>query len=306
MAKLIFFLALTTFAQAPSPYTLGPNDVISIRVLNAEEIGNGSPIRIDTRGNITLPMLGRVPAAGLTPEQLEADLETRVKTFIQEPDVTVQLLEMHSQPVSILGAVTNPGVHQVEGDKTLFEALSVAGGLRQDAGNVIKVTRLLEWGRIPLPTAQDDPTGTYSIASVSVKDILSAAKPQENIAVKPHDVISVPRADIIYVIGAVRKPGGFVLGVNESLSALQVLSLAEGLETTASGKRAKIMRPIPGGPDRQEIPVDLTAVLAGKVKDIPLKADDILFVPTSMPKNAAIRGMQAALQIGTGIAIYRR
>ncbi len=304
--NLIFLSALALCAQSPSAYTLGPNDKIAIRVLNAEEIGKGDPLVIDARGNITLPMLGRIRAAGLTPEQLELDLETRAKPFIHEPDVTVQLLEMRSQPISVLGSVEKPGVHQVEGEKTLFEALSMAGGLRPDAGNSIRITRRLEWGRIPLPTAKDDPTGTYSTASVSVKDIMSAARPEENVPIRPHDVISVPRADLIYVIGAVRKPGGFVMNENESLSALQVLSLSEGLERGASPKGARIMRPIPGSTDRQEIPINLSALLQGKGEDVRLKADDILFVPTSVPKNAAIRGMEAALQIGTGLAIYRR
>ena len=291
-------------SETPTTYTLGPGDQIVIRAVDVEEIDN-KPVLIDTRGNINLPIVGRIHAAGLTPEQLEVEIATRLKKYVNDPDVTVATAELRSQPISVLGSVQTPGVHQLQGSKTLFEVLSLAGGLRSDAGNTVKITRRLEWGRIPLPTAADDPTGEYSVASVGVKGIMSATDPQENIAIKPNDVISVPKADIIYVIGAVHKPGGFMLGENESLGALQILALAEGLDRVAAPKNARIMRVVAGSNERTEIPVDLKEVLAGKGPDVPLKADDILFVPTNTTKNAALRTLETAVQIGTGVAIYR-
>ena len=135
---------------------------------------------------------------------------------------------------------------------------------------------------------------------------MSASNPAENITIRPNDVVSVPKANMVYAIGAVRKPGGFVLGENESLSALQVLSLAEGLDHAASSQKAKIMRAIPGSSNRAEIPVDLQKILTGKSSDVALLSDDILFIPTSVAKNAAVRSMEAAIQVGTGIAVYRR
>ena len=291
-------------SEAPTTYTLGAGDQIVIRAVDIEEIDN-KPVLIDTRGNINLPMVGRIHAAGLTTEELESEIKTSLKKYLNAPDVTVALAELRSQPVSVLGSVQTPGVHQLQGQKTLFEVLSVAGGLRPDAGNTVKITRHLEWGRIPLPTAADDSTGQFSVASVKVKSIMSAINPQENITIKPNDVISVPKGDIVYAIGAVRKSGGFVLGENESLSALQVLSLAEGLDRTAAPQNAKIMRTVPGSNDRAEIPVDLKKLLAGKGTDVPLRADDILFIPTSVTKSVALRSLEAAIQIGTGVAIYR-
>ena len=305
---LVFALALfqaTPLVEAPTTYALGPGDKIVIRALDAEEIDN-KPVVIDTRGNINLPMAGSIHAAGLTTEGLEAELQRRLKKYLKEPDVTVALEELRSQPVSVLGSVQTPGVHQLQGQKTLFEVLSLAGGIRPDAGNTIKITRQLKWGRIPLPTAADDPTRQFSVASVSVKSVMSATNPQENIPIRPNDVISVPKGNIVYAIGAVRKSGGFVLGENDSLSALQVMSLAEGLDRNASPQDAKIMRSVPGSSDRTEIPVDLKKILAGKGADVPLRADDILFIPTSATKNVALRSLETAVQIGTGIAIYRR
>src|SRR5207253_975846 len=108
-------------------------------------------------------------------------------------------------------------------------------------------------GRIPLPTANDDGTGQFSIGSVNVKSMMDGTKPLDNIEIKPNDVISVPKADIVYVVGAVRKSGGFVLGENETLSTLQVLSLAEGLDRVAAAQNAKILRQTPGTSDRTEV-----------------------------------------------------
>jgi polysaccharide biosynthesis/export protein len=291
--------------NAPSTYMLGPDDQITLYVSDAEEI-SGKPMRIDMRGDINLPMAGRIHAAGLTAEQLEVAIENRLKRFFQDPEVVVSITEFRSQPISVLGAVNTPGVHQLQGRKTLFEVLSLAGGLRQDAGAKVKITRNLQWGRIPLPNAKDDITGKFSVASVSVKSVMNATDPTENIAIKPQDVISVPKADLVYVVGSVHKPGAYVLGENESLSALQVLSLAEGLDKTAAPTKAKIMRALAGTSKRSEVPVDLKKLMGGKGTDLSLKADDILFVPDSAAKSVTARTLEAAVQIGTGMAVYGR
>lgn len=283
---------------------LGPGDQILIRAIDIEEIDN-KPVLVDRRGNIDLPVVGQLHAAGLTPDQLEAALRLRLTRVLRRPpDVSVSVTEVHSQGVSVLGAVNTPGVHQLQGDKTLFEVLSLAGGLRPDAGYTVLITRQIEWGPIPLPTAALDSTGKFSVASVSVKSIMAASNPAENIHIKPSDVISVPRADIIYVIGAVNKAGGYALNDNGTRSALQILSLAEGLGRAAAANHARIMRGIPGSNNRDEIPIDLKKILAGKSPDVPLKADDILFVPTSGAKTAGFRTIDILTASATAF-IYR-
>src|SRR5579871_1871649 len=107
-------------------------------------------------------MVGRIHVSGLTVDQVENFLKDRLKKYFQDPEVFVYLTELRSQPISVLGAVNNPGVHQLEGHKTLFEVLSLAGGLRSDAGYSVKITRRKEWGKIPLPSAKDDSTGNFS------------------------------------------------------------------------------------------------------------------------------------------------
>lgn len=304
----MIYVSLLTIAgtlSAQQGYVLGPDDQIALQAPDIEEI-SAKPVRIDLSGNINLPLIGGVRAAGLTPVELQSRLRDRFKKYVKNPDITVSIAEFRSQPVSVLGAVQNPGVHQLQGDKNLFGVLSLAGGLRADAGAAVKITRRREWGRLPLPNAADDPTGQYSVASIPIRSIMGAANPAENIAIKPQDVISVPRAEMIYAVGAVHKSGGFVLGEHESISALQALALAEGLDRTASAQNAKILRATENSPNRTEIPVDIKKILAGTSADVALKADDILFIPTSAAKNVALRTFEAAIQIGTGVAIYRR
>jgi polysaccharide export outer membrane protein len=313
--SLIFVSAATSILvaqatdKASDTYALGIDDQIMIKALDADEVTTLAPLRIDGRGDITLPMIGRVHAAGLTTDQLSGVVAQHLKKYLRHPDVSVYLVEMRSQPISVLGSVQNPGVHQLQGRKNLFEVISLAGGIRADAGYTIKITRRLEWGPIPLATAKGDPTGQFSVASVSVKSIMAAENPGENIEIKPDDVISVPKGELIYVIGAVRKPGGFVLGESEHLSTLQVLSLAEGLDNFADARHAKIMRPTPGSESRQEIPIDLKRLLKGNEKDLPLQANDLLFVPLSGKKAAVTQTVATALgmgsNIGTGLVLYR-
>jgi polysaccharide export outer membrane protein len=251
-------------------------------------------------------MVGRLQAGGLTAEELEKDLAARLKPFIRNPSVSVNVVELRSQPVSVIGSVNTPGVHQLQGKKTLVEMLSLAGGARADAGYSVKITRQKEWGSIPLPNATTDSTGHYSIAEVNLKQIMEAKNPAENIFIMPNDVISVPRAEMVYVIGDVKKAGGYVLSDTANMSVLQALSMASGLEKTARASKATILRASTSKDlNRTEIPVDLQKILKGKAKDVPMEHEDILFVPGNKTKAAAIRALESALQIGTGIAIYR-
>ena len=179
----------------------------------------------------------------------------------------------------------------------------MAGGAKPDAGYRIKITRDVEWGCIPLSNATIDPTGRYSTAEVSYTDIMEAKSPQENIQIFPHDVISVPKAELIYVSGAVKKQGGFILGEHQTISVLQALALAEGTGHGA-GRQAlrRIIRTI--GDNRTEIPVDLKTLNQGKGKDVMMQGNDILFIPDSTGKRVMLRIMEAAIQTGTGLAIY--
>jgi polysaccharide export outer membrane protein len=297
-------LAADQALDAGESYVLGPQDALTVRVVNMDELGDEA-YPIDLSGFLTLPRIGRVHAAGLTVDQLRSELTTKFKDYLQDPVVSLTVTEFHSQPVSILGAVETPGVHQIKGQKTLFEVISEAGGLKDDAGNKITITRQMVNGPLPLPNAQTDSSGRYSIADLNIRSVMSARNPQDNIPVKPYDVITVPKADLIYVIGAVKRPGGFPLTERANMTVLEALSLSQGLDKAASSKKAKILRTDEVTHARLEIPINVQKILDGKGTDQPLLSNDILFIPTSAAKQASLRALEAIIQTGSGIAIYR-
>jgi polysaccharide export outer membrane protein len=192
-------------------------------------------------------------------------------------------------------------VHQLKGPTTLLEALSSAGGVRGDAGRVAILTRQKAWGAIPHPDAHQIASGD-DVVEIDLKSLMESRKPADNILVKPHDVISVPPAEVVYVIGNVKKAGGFALGGKPSLSVLQALALAEGLDARAAATRARILRA--GQPATEQIPVDVKKILEGKAEDLVLRPNDILFIPNNAMKSVTMRTIEAAIQIGTGIAIF--
>jgi polysaccharide export outer membrane protein len=288
-----------------SDYVLGADDMVTIQVVDVP-FTDQTPMRIETSGHLRLPLVGRVMAGGLTPAQLEERIAEGLKTYVRTPQVMVRLVEFRSQPVTVVGAVTTPGIHQLRGHKTLLEIISLAGGLRQDAGTVATITRAKAYGGISLPQARLDNSGQYTVCAINLRELMEAKAPQNNILIQPTDVIAVEKAPVVYVIGAVKKSGGFVLNAQERVSVLQALAMAEGLDRVSAPDRAKVLRKSNDPESRQELVVDLKKIMNGKSADVPMQADDILFIPTSNAKNAGLRGLEAAINIGTGITIFRR
>jgi len=295
-----------TLQRRPVPaskYILGPGDQLVLHVADDEEISD-KPISIDPAGTIDLSMVGRLQAAGLTLEQLKAELTSRLKRFITKPDVSVNLSASGSQPVSVLGEVANPGVQQLKGSGHLLEVLSLSGGLKADAGPTVIVTRESRWGTIDNSKAHTDPTTGFSTVSFSLDELISARDPENNILIEPNDVISVPRAELVYVVGDVQKAGGFQLS-HQTISLLQTLSLAEGLGPNNAAGRARVLRQEPGGDGTpRQIPVDINKIVAGKAPDFKLQANDVLFVPRSGVKVVSEKAIDAAIGITTGLLIY--
>jgi polysaccharide export outer membrane protein len=285
-------------------YMLGPGDELSVWALGAEEI-SAKPIRVDSEGYLDVPLIGRILALSRTPEQIKAEIISRLRVFVKEPQVTVSVTDFHSQPVSVIGAVNKPGIQQLRGRKTLIEVLSMAEGVRNDAGNTVRITRRSDRGQIPLRNAVPDPTKRFNMAEVSLRELMEGSNPSANILIEPDDVISVSQAQTVYVIGDVHKSGGFALSEREHISVLQALSLAEGLGPNAAPEKAKILRTSASDEKRVEIAVNIKQILAGKSRDIMMEAEDILFIPNNATRNVALRAAEAALNVGTGITIWR-
>ena len=295
--------------QTVSGYVLGPDDEIVIRGIETPEVSDkpDQSVLIGTNGNITLPLIGRVKAGGLTVEQLESELNTQFKEFIQEPQISVTVTVFRSQPVSVFGAVTKPGVVQLRGRQTLYEVLSMAGGPRDTAGSILTVTRPRQSGEIPLPGARVDTTGQFSSVELNVQEILEGRNPAANIEIRPNDIISVSEAssNMIYVVGDVQHAGAFTLGGQRNVSVLRALSMAGGLGRTAKPDKARIVHEIPGEPKLREVAVNIQQILSGKAKDVALGPDDILVVPTSGRKTFTNTFIPNTVSAAVSAAIYR-
>lgn len=290
-------------ATTLSSYILGPEDQITVRVFAANDIPD-KPVQIDNDGIVTLPMIGSVQAAGLTVEQLQDNLVTAYKKYFKDPQVTVQVSDFRSQPVSVAGNVIKPGVVQLSGNRNLMEVIGQAGGLRADAGDSVLITRNLSEGPIPVASAFTDPTGKYSIAHINIRTIMSGKDPEANIQIKPHDVITVPRARLVYVLGNVGRPGGYVMEENETMSLTQAIALAGGWNKMAALSSARILR-ADGGATRQQITANIKKIMENKAPDVQLRPDDILYIPNSMAKEIGARGAESGVGLVTGVLIWR-
>ncbi len=309
---------------------IGPDDLLNISVFEAPEMN--CTLRVTASGEISVQLLGAVRAAGLTPRELESALQKLLRrTYMKDPHVSVFVQELQSHPVSVMGAVKMPGVFQIRGAKTVIEILSMAQGLADDAGDTVLVMHGAEFagpsgpGGVELarggvasavppqeifPAAYDRPTRSElgwnsGIEKINLKKLIDSADPTLNVPVCPGDIVKVPRAGIVYVVGEVAKPGGFVLQNNENISVLQALALAEGATHTSAISRARIIRTDPITGKRTEIPLNLRKIFAGKMPDTFLQAKDVLFIPNSAAKSVLYRGSEAALQTAAGAAVYR-
>jgi polysaccharide export outer membrane protein len=236
---------------------------------------------------------------------------------------------LQSHPVSVVGAVKMPGVFQIRGTKTVIEVLSMAQGLADDAGDTVIIMRGAGFAETSNPNVPDSaPTGGATlpplmgfsgdesaslnspdkkseIVQINLKKLLASSDPALNVPVRPGDIVKVPRAGIVYVVGEVQKPGGFVLQNNENISVLQALALAQGATHTSAISRTRIIRTDPVTGVRTEIPMNLGRIFSGKSPDALLQPKDIVFVPNSAAKSVLYHSSEAALQTAAGVAIYK-
>ena len=268
-------------------YVLGPNDQILIRAPGIDEI-NERPFRIDAEGFINLPLIGRIRIGGLNQQQVEAELVKRLREYIVNPQVIITVVQFRSEPVFFVGQFQRPGIYPLQGRRTLIEMLSSIGGLQPNASRHIKVTRRAEYGTIPLPNATDDPEKKISSVEISMGSLRENVNPAEDIVLQPYDVVSVERAELVYINGEVGKVGGIELGERDSVSVAQALTMAGGFSKEAKRDKVRILRPILNTDRRAAIDVDARRVFEGKENDVPLLPNDVLFVPKSYTRSVFI------------------
>jgi polysaccharide export outer membrane protein len=292
---------------------ISPDDVLDLLVLDVPEFSGH--YRVSPTGSITLPLLqGAIHAAGLTPNELSQVIGEKLRAggFVNNPQVTISVRESRVHSVAVTGAVKRPQIYPLFSPTTLLDVLSQAEGLAEDASTTAVVTRgevalgaLKEEGQCEQLDHQEACSATLT---VDLKKLLDTGDPHLNIVLYPGDRVTVPRAGIIYVVGAVNRPGGFPLKYDrEEMTVLKALALAQDLKPSAvKGKAMIIRRNSPRPEGKEEIPLDLKKILARQAPDVSLEANDILFVPDSTSKKALIRGAEAAVQTVSGVIIWRR
>jgi protein involved in polysaccharide export with SLBB domain len=276
---------------------VGPEDTLTIVALNCEEISK--PWRVGVSGEINLPMAGTVRAAGKTVEQIEQEIAFKLRPFILEPQVTVYVSELRSRPITVTGAVVNPGILQLQGSRTLFSAIMLAGGFKTGAAT-ITLTRSVDRGRIEFAGASevDD---KFSVLELPVKDVADGHSAAANLVVQPQDVISVAEDKeqrLVHIMGDVAKPGAVELVNQSTISLMKLLAVAGGLTRTSSPQNALIRHIGPEGIQSEMSKVNLKTIIEGKAKDLELTAGDIVVVPSSDLKFYLETAPQAGLAAG--------
>ena len=325
--------------SAPHDYLIGPGDLLQVEVFEVPELSR--ELRVSQTGSIGLPLVPvRLQVSGLTETQTEEKIAEVLEAngLVSNPRVTVYAKERKSKPITVVGAVAHPMVFQMDGPTTLLEVLAQAGGIAQDAGDTILVTRPVhadsttfqevssaasaqppEIGpEAPLPapdatpkaaaagsSAAPAPTHAPNAITINLNELVENGDASNNIPLQAGDIVTVPHAGIVYVLGAVIRPGGFVLANDRGqMSALKILALAGGLNRTAKSDRAVIIRKDNQG-KQHEVALDLKKVTKFQSEDVLLQPSDILFIPESGAKQAILRAAEFGVALGSAVALYR-
>jgi polysaccharide export outer membrane protein len=320
-------LAATSHTSTARDYVIGAGDVVNVQVFEVPELTR--ELRVSQTGTIGIPLVPvRLHIAGLTEAQTERKIAEVLEAdgLVTHPEVTVSVKEKKSKPITVVGAVGRPMVYQADRQVTLIEVLAEVGGVAADAGDSVIVTRpeptvvpdpsdppglssddaaVKSGSSAPAPDDSAPPLNNTTTITVNLNQILEAGDMKNNIVLLPGDVVTVPHAGIVYVLGAVIRPGGFVVSNDRAqLTTLKVLSLAGGLNRTAKSDRAVIVRKDSTG-QQHEVEVDLRKVMKFQSEDLQLRPSDILYVPNSAAKQTLIRAAELGVAVGTGVLVYR-
>jgi polysaccharide export outer membrane protein len=262
---------------------LGVDDLLAISVYDAPEFTR--TVRVETDGTIHLPMLPKgIAAAGIFPGQLESSIADALKSgqILVDPFVKVTVVEYHSRPIAVMGAVKMPVTFQCVGTVTLLDALARAQGLTETAGTEILLTRVDQVERIP------------------VKRLMKDADPALNYVLHGGEEIRVPEAGKVFVVGNVHKPGAFPIRDSADETVLKMIALSEGL-TPYSGKIAYIYRKDETGV-KKEIPVELDKIMQRKSPDVALVVDDLLYIPDNKNRRVTMTAIDRITMFGASTA----
>lgn len=272
-------------AESTPAMRLDGGDLLEVTTFDTPELSG--KFRVDSRGEIWLPIGGAVKLKGLTAEQAATAIQRlyRDRDILKNPHVRVLVLEYATQGVSVLGEIKTPGIYPLAGRHGVLDFISMAGGLTMNASKSVSIThRAPPWDTL-----------TVNLASADGEEL------QNDVEVQPGDRIVVLRAGVVYVIGDVGKPGGYLIEGKETMTVVQALALAQGVNRTAKAN-GSLIRCAPGG--RTESQLALNKILANQIPDPKLQDGDIVYVPVSGAKEWTSKGISAALQMAVGMVIY--
>jgi len=305
----LFWCVIVLHAQSTSPpvspapsspdanlpaQKVGPNDLLWISVADCPELTRN--FRVSADGTLALPLIKeRIQVADKLPTEIETELAQALiqDEILVKPVVTVSVAEYRSVPVSVMGAVKRPVTFQAVGNMTLLDALTKAEGLTSDAGAEILVSKP--------PSPGQHAEGATLVQRIPVKELMEEANPALNLRLYGGEEIRVPLAGRVYVVGNVKKSGAFPVQDGNDTSVMKVIAMSEGLLPYTS-KQAFIYRREAGKNDRDEIPIQLGRILDRKAPDIPLQANDILYIPDNKGRKMTAQALDRIAGFGTSTA----
>ncbi|GAB4489936.1 MAG: hypothetical protein OHK006_22200 [Thermodesulfovibrionales bacterium] len=268
-------------------YRIGAEDLLEIEAYNVEEIKK--TVRVNSEGNIALPLVGILNVKGLTTNEAEALIAKRLEKYIEETVVTVFVREFKSNRISVVGAVKNPQIFFLTGQRSLVDLLMMAGGLTPEAGQSCFIIR---------PLAGANSGSRAQTIVIDLEDLLANGNFSLNIPVFSGDIINIPRGGVFFVDGAVRTPGAFTM--KGRMTVVQAIAMSQGVTDVAMLDDIRIFRENERK-ERDIIPVDYDAIRKGEKPDIPIQDNDVIIVPVSGVKsffNSFIRTLQGSVTIG--------
>jgi len=267
-----------------SALLIGPGDEVEIAVYGAPDLSEHT--RVSAGGNIAMPLIGYVQIAGLSSSQAEGAIEEKLRqnNVVNDPQVSVYVKEYTSSGISVAGEVAKPGFYSAVGPHRLYDVLQAAGGPTDRAASKVIISHRDEKDATTVEISKDP-----------------AEMAANNVDLQPGDTLVVPRAGIVYVLGEVTRPGGYVLNSTGGISVLQVVAVAGGPTHLASAGKTRLLRRTENGFQEQRI--DLKKLLRGKAHDVSVRNEDILFIPSSAIKTAL--NASALVGVAASTAIYR-
>jgi len=260
---------------------LGPGDHLAITVFDTPELSQ--TVRVNSEGRITLALVGEMSVEGMSPDTLANSIRLRLIDghFMKDPQVSVFVVEYAGQMAYVAGEVTRPGAYPLLRAHRLSDLLSFAGGLTSRAGDTVTIVR------------PGSPAGDIHV------DLKGTDLELRNPEVLPGDSITVGRAGIVYVLGDVGRPGGFLLDRRATTSVMQALALAEGVKPSAALTKAVLVHTSAAG--RQESALNLKAILKSQAPDPLVQAGDLIIVPSSLIHGMGRRSIEI-LEDSAGLA----